>query len=685
MRALVSAIVAILVGCGGHGPAAQTPTPARSASGETRAAKPHAQGHPSTTLPDRLTFFTNATYTQVRLSPDGKRLLWLGPRNNVMLLWVGAVDDTKHGAMVTTDTTRPVTAAIWTTDAKHVLYVQDPNGDGNVHLFRYDVDDSKVTDLIPIKGARVDLLGVGPRHANSVMVGINDRDASIDDIYEVDIRTGDRKRVVQNDEKLTTIIIDWDMKVRLGGKQLPDGSVQIMALGAKGWSLWDTISADERDGVRILGIDFAGTHAFMIDTRNRDTAALVSVDIKTKKQKVLAEDPHLDIAQAFANPSDGEIGAVAFTDVKTTWHAIDPSVTADVAGLDKVADGAWEITSATRDGQTWLVAYGSDVQSGKYYLWNRKTKTATYVFSMTPELDTLPLAHSHAWKIKARDGLTLTAFTTVPHDHDATNTGIPDHPLPTVMVIQAENQTRVSVAYDQLPQWLANRGYVVLAVNARGTDGYGKKFSHAGDREWGGAIEQDLFDTVAWAIAQKIADPTKIAILGANYGGFAAVTALEQAPDTFACAIDILGPMNLNTFARVTAPQYASLFMRKIGDPTTPEGSAKLDAISATSHPEAIKRPLLVFHSSEKAAGSDTAKIVDNLHKRGVPVSFLEFPDEAVTITRPENNVAMLGAIEAYLSEQLGGAFEPMTAEMLAASSIKAIVGGEGVPGLPDQ
>ncbi len=682
MRALVSAIAAMLVGCGGHVPAATTPKPAPHA---TPPATPHALGHPSTTLPDRLAFFTNATYTQVRLSPDGKRLLWIGPRNNVMLLWVSAIDDLKHAAMVTTDTTRPVTTALWTADGKHVLYVQDPNGDGNVHVFRYDLDDSKVTDLVPIKGARIDLLAVGPRHPNTVMVGINDRDASIDDIYEVDIRTGDRKRVVQNDEKLTTIIIDWDLKVRLGGKQLPDGSVQILVLGAKGWSPWDTISADERDGVRILGIDFAGTHAFMIDTRNRDTAALVSVDIKTKKRKLLAEDPHLDIAQAFANPSDGEIGAVAFTDLATTWRAVDPSVAADIAGLDKVTDGGWEITSATRDGQTWLVAYGSDIQSGKYYLWNRKTKTATYVFSMTPELDALHLAHTHAWKIKARDGLALSAFTTVPHEHDAANTGVPDHPLPTVMIVQADNQTRVSVSYDPLPQLLASRGYVVLAVNARGTDGYGKKFSRAGDREWGGAIEQDLFDTVAWAVAQHIADPAKIAILGANYGGFAAVTALEQAPETFACAVDILGPMNLNTFARVTAPQYASLFLRKIGDPTTPGGSAKLDAISPSSHADAIRKPLLVFHSSEKAAGSDTATLVDNLHRRGVPVSFLEFPDEALTITRPENNLAMLGAVEAYLSAQLGGTFEPMTPEVLAASSIKAIVGGEGVPGLSGQ
>jgi dipeptidyl aminopeptidase/acylaminoacyl peptidase len=689
MRAVSLVLASCLVGaCGGApaAPAKPTPGPAVVVA-PSRPAPPsihHALGHPADTVTPKVAFFQNAVNSQVKLSPDGKHLVWLAPRNNVPLPMLASIDDLKAASPIATDTTRPVTNVFWTADGTHILYFQDPNGDGNSHVFRYDLAGGKVIDLVPIKGARVDLLGIGPRKPNLLVVGINDRDPSWDDIYDVDIKTGDRKRIFVNTEQVTQFTLDNNLVPRVGMKVLADGSAQLLLTTADSKLVpWDTIPAAERDTTRFLGIDPTDQVGWMTDSRDRDTAAMFAVDLRTKKRRLLAEDAHVDAVTGFVDPATFEIAGVGFNDLRQGWKIIAKKVQPDAAALDAISQGAWEITSATRDGAQWLVQVTGDIQPSTYYLYDRKARKAKLLMTEAPALDVMALSPMQAYAIPARDGARLVAYATVPREHDPDHRGIPDHPLPAILMIGPDPSVRLVWTYNAVHQWLAARGYVVITTNTRGASGFGKAFAHAGDRQWGRAMQDDLVDVVRALVAKQVVDPAKVCIAGISYGGYAALTGLERDADTFACGIDILGPTDLAEAAKQVPLQVVPMFVQHIGDPTTPDGLAALKAISPVTHADAITKPILLINSAEPGTTKQAQEIIDLLVKHHAPVTYLTFPDEAGgSIDKPANSFAMLAVFEAYLSEQLGGPFEPMAPEARAASSLTAVIGGERVPGL---
>ena len=671
----------ILAACGGGTaatPVATAPKPVPAPPSPKPPAVKHAQGNPSPSVPTRLSFFQNPVNTSVRISPDGKRLAWIVPRNNIPLPVFAPIDDLKSTTPLATDTTRPVTGVFWTPDNAHLLYFQDPAGDGNSHVFRYDIAESKATDLIPIKGARIDLIGMSPRKPNVLIVGINDRDPAYDDIYSVDLKTGDKKRIVLNTDGVSQFSLDNDLAIRIGTKYLPDGTAQLLAFGPKGFELWDSIGAEDRDGTKFLGIDVKGKTGWMLDSRGRDTAAVFAVDLKTKAKKLISDDPHVDATSAFVNPMTLELAAVGYNYLRPAWKLVDKSLSADLAALDGLNAGSWELTSASADGKLWVVGFANDVQPGTFYLYDHKTHASKRLMTMTPALDGQPLSRMHSVVVPARDGVELVAFVTVPKDHD--HDGVPDHPMPTVMLIGPDPAVHLTWVYDQLHQWLASRGYVVVTSNTRTSIGFGKKRYVDSARQWGRKMQDDITDTTKWAIDNKIADPAKIAIVGVSYGGYAAVMGLESMPDLYTCGVDILGPTDLNAYARALAPQYAQAFIARIGDPLTPAGADALRAVSPLSHAGAITKPLLVIHSADRLLGAD--KLVDALAGRHAPVSYVEFPDEKdANVSRPENNLAMLAIVEAYLSDQIGGYFEPLEPDIAHATSAKPGIGAERIPG----
>src|SRR5262249_35595821 len=149
---------------------------------------------------------------------------------------------------------------------------------------------------------------------------------------------------------------------------------------------------------------------------------------------------------------------------------------------------------------------------------------------------------------ESRDGLSLVSYLTLP-------VGVEPKKLPMVLLVHGGPWHRDSWGYEPQAQWLANRGYAVLQVNFRGSTGFGKKFLDAGNQEWGRKMHDDLIDAVAWAVKEGYADPKKVAIMGGSYGGYAALVGATFTPDTFACAISIVGPSNLHTLLE-SVPAY---------------------------------------------------------------------------------------------------------------------------------
>jgi dipeptidyl aminopeptidase/acylaminoacyl peptidase len=691
-----------LVGCGGGtpapqapapdpvpGPVAEAPAPASPPAPAPVAAAP--AGHPKNDLIPRAVIFGNPERANLQISPDGKQLSWLAPKDGVLNVWVAPAGKLDQARAITADTVRPIRQYFWAYTNKQILYLQDVGGDENFHVFRVDVADGKATDLTPFKGARAAIEAMSPRQPATLVVSINDRDPKVFDLYKVDLLTGKRTLIVQNNDGFAGFEIDHDLALRFAQKKLPDGSTQLHVPETKGgvttWKLFDTIPFEDADTTAVVGFAPNGKAAYLNDSRGRDTAALVSIDLATKKQTVIAEDPKADSSNVIIHPTKHTLQAVAFTYLKESWKVLDTSIQKDLTNLAKLDGGEVHLTSRTLDDKTWVVTTTSEQHPAHYYLWDRAKQKGSFLFAARPELEKQPLVKMTPVEIKARDGLTLVSYLSLPAAADPDGDGKPNTAAPMVLFVHGGPWARDNWGYHPIHQLLANRGYAVLSVNYRGSTGLGKKFLNAGNLQWAKAMHDDLLDAVAWATQQGVTAKDTVCIMGGSYGGYATLVGLAMTPDVFRCGVDLVGPSNLMTLLSTIPPYWApavATFHTRMGNPETAEGKALLLAASPLTHAAAIKRPLLIGQGANdpRVKQAESEQIVAAMKSHNLPVTYIVFPDEGHGFARPVNNTAFFGAAEAFLSAHLGGNYLPLTKAEVEASTMQVKDGKTGIPGL---
>jgi dienelactone hydrolase len=241
--------------------------------------------------------------------------------------------------------------------------------------------------------------------------------------------------------------------------------------------------------------------------------------------------------------------------------------------------------------------------------------------------------------------------------------GVPEKDLALIVVPHGGPWGRDTWGYNGMAQFLANRGYAVLAPNFRGSAGFGKKFLDAGNNEWGQKMQDDLTWGVKHLIAKGIANPKRIGIMGGSYGGYATLAGVTFTPDLYAAAVDIVGPSNLFTLME-SIPAYweqiRRMFHQRMGDPNTPEGKEQLRRQSPLFSANKIKTPLMVIQGANdpRVTKIEADQIVIALRDRGFPVEYLLAPDEGHGFARPVNNLAMFAAVEKFLAKHLDGRFQ---------------------------
>jgi dipeptidyl aminopeptidase/acylaminoacyl peptidase len=243
---------------------------------------------------------------------------------------------------------------------------------------------------------------------------------------------------------------------------------------------------------------------------------------------------------------------------------------------------------------------------------------------------------------------------------------VPPRDLPLVLDVHGGPWHRDEWGYDPEAQWLANRGYACLQVNFRGSTGYGKDFLNAGNREWGGKMHDDLVDAVRWAVDRGIADPSRLAIYGGSYGGYAALAGATLTPDLFRCAVAIVGPSNLITFIE-TIPPYWSTFLamlhERVGNPET--DAEFLRSRSPLTYVDRIRIPMLIAQGANdpRVKRSESEQIVAAMKAKGIPHEYLVFEDEGHGFAKPENRLRFYAVAERFLARHLGGRSEPAPEE----------------------
>ena len=626
-------------------------------------------------LIERALLFGNPERSVPRISADGTRISYAAPDDkDVLQVFVRTLgkDDARA---ITADKKRGIRTYEWAADDRTVLYLQDNDGDENFHLFGADVATGSVRDYTPFQGVRAALLEVNPDVPGAVLVQTNARKRELFDAYRLDLRTGALTLVAQNPGDVSAWVADARMAVRAAVITTPEGGTEIRVRDSAAGAFRTLLKAGLEENVGLEGFSLDGKSVILNTSIGHDTSRVVLRGLHDKKEKTLAASLEVDAGDVLLNPRRHVVEAVSFAAGRSEWTVVDPAVAADFHALKAAGGGDFEVVSRDRRDGKWVVRYTRDRGPVRFYLWDRPTQTATLLHSERPSLEGLPLAAREPVHYQARDGLTIHGYLTLP-------VGVEPAGLPFVLYVHGGPWGRDRWGYDPTVQLLANRGYAVLQPNFRGSTGYGKKFLHAGDLEWGKAMHTDLVDAVAWAIARGIADPKRVAIYGGSYGGYAALAAATFTPDLFKCAVDIVGPSNLFTLLRSVPPYwkaFASIFRTRIGNVDDPADKALLEAASPLFAADRIHIPLLIGQGANdpRVKQAESEQIVSAIEKNRGSAIYVVYPDEGHGFARPPNRMDFNARAEQFLAAHLGGRAEPMQGDRLPGSTaVVRVIGG---------
>jgi dipeptidyl aminopeptidase/acylaminoacyl peptidase len=608
----------------------------------------------SAPLIPRSVLFGNPERISPRISPDGSRLAYIAPHDGVLNVYVGAVgsDDFE---VVTDDRDRGIRTFFWAHDGRHVLYLQDRGGDENWRLHDVDLETRERRDLTPFEGVQAQVVALDKRHPTTVLVGLNKDNPQLHDVYRLDLVSGELEKVVENPGFMGWVA-DRDLVVRSGMAPTPDGGFVLMVRdGADGeWRPLLTLESEDALSSQPLEFTLDGTGLYAITSKDANAGRLIRLEVATGAYDVLAEDPAYDVTAVEIHPDTGRVQVVVFARDRLEHDVLDDDVADDVAALRAIHPGDLVFQGRDHADRTWLVGYTADDGPVSYYAWDRVSRRPTFLFVHQPELEQYRLANVEPFAFTSRDGMKIHGYLTFPPGEERSN-------LPTVLNVHGGPWARDFWGFNPESQWFANRGYLAVQVNYRGSTGYGKDFLNAGNKEWAGKMHDDLIDAVDYVVAQGYADRERVAIYGGSYGGYAALVGATFTPDVFRCAVDVVGPSNLKTLIESVPPYWAPLiaqFHQRVGNPQTEEEF--LWSRSPLSKVDEIKIPMLIAQGANdpRVKQAESEQIVAAMRDKGIPHEYMLFEDEGHGFAKPENRIKFYAAAERFLARHLGGRCE---------------------------
>jgi dipeptidyl aminopeptidase/acylaminoacyl peptidase len=605
----------------------------------------------------REVLFGNPERISPRLSPDGTRLAWIAPKDGVLNVWLAPVSpqtgvDWDGAEVVTDDTDRGIRQFAWAHDNKHLIYLQDTGGDENWRLHDVDLGTMQRRDLTPFDGVQTQIVAIERDFPAEILIGLNKDNPQLHDVYRLDLSNGALTKEVENPGFLGWLA-DTKLVVRGAFRPEPDGAIVALVRDGADDDWRELLTVPAEDALTTDAVTFSadGQSLLLVSSVGAETAQLVRINLATGAQEVLAADPDADVSGVRVDPDTREPQIVVVLKDRSEYEVLDPSVADDLAAIRSLHHGDPTFVSSDDAETTWLIAFTNDTGAVPYFAYDRATRRGSFLFEHQPALSKYTLAPMVPFSFSARDGLTLHGYATFPPDG-------PREQLPTVLNVHGGPWHRDTWGYDPEAQWLANRGYLCLQVNFRGSTGYGKAFVNAGDREWGAKMQDDLTDTVRYAIAQGWSDPKRVAIYGGSYGGYAALAGATFTPGVYCSAVDIVGPSNLKTLIETVPPYWAPMiaqFHRRVGDPE--KDVEFLWSRSPLSRADQISIPLLIAQGANdpRVKQAESEQIVAALTKAGIDHEYMLFPDEGHGFAKPENRMIFYAAAEKFLSKHLGG------------------------------
>ena len=614
-------------------------------------------------LIDRELFFGNPEIAGAQISPDGKYIAFIKPLNDVRNVWVKGVNESFDQAKpLTEEKKRPVGGYFWSWENK-ILFVKDNDGDENFNV--YSVDPSAATGEIPkaknltnAERVQTQIYHVPRSEPDYIYIGTNDRDQAWHDLYKVRISTGEKTLLRKNTDRLTGWVFDNAGKLRLATRSPANGDTEILKVDADKFTKVYSCSVFEACAPVRFNKD--NQRVYLETNRGApDLIELVLFDPDSRKEEVVESDPlkKVDFGGAVFSELTDELIVTNYNDEKTRRYWKNEFFEADYKFLQsELPNTEISLGSMTRDENLWIINAYSDTEPGTTYLFDRKAKKLTNQYTLREKLPRSALSPMKSISYKSSDGLEIPAYLTLPKGAAAKN-------LPLLVIPHGGPWHRDSWGFNSGAQFFANRGYAVLMPNFRGSTGYGKRFIDAGNNQWGDKMQDDITWGVKHLIAEGIADPKRVGILGGSYGGYATLAGVTYTPDLYAAAVAIVAPSNLNTLLNSIPPYWEAgrqIFHKRMGDPNTPEGEAQLERQSPLNHVARIKTPLMIVQGANdpRVKKSESDQIVIALRDRNYPVQYLLADDEGHGFQRPVNNMALFAEAEKFLAKYLNGRYQ---------------------------
>ncbi|HSM18262.1 MAG TPA: S9 family peptidase [Gemmatimonadales bacterium] len=620
-------------------------------------------------LIDRQVFFGDPEIAGAQISPDGEFISFRKPYRGVMNIWVKGSDEPFDVAKpMSADSTRPVRGYFWSQDSRYLLYVQDKNGDENVHVYAIDprVAPEPATqvppalDLTPYQGVQARIVAVPEGTPGQILVGLNDRNPQLHDVYRIDLNSGERELVIENNEGIAGWQADLEGNVRLGIKIDEDGNTVVFRVD--GDALTEVYRCSNEESCGPMRYHKDGQRVYMITNRGDDVdlTQLVLFNPATGEQEFVESDPlkQVDLEDAIFSDVTDELVATMYVGDRMRIYPKNARVERDLEVLrKKLPEGELSFTSSTEAEDRWIVYVSRDVDPGSAYLYNRQDESVEFLYSSRPNLPSEQLASMRPVRFRTRDGLEVPGYLTLPKNVEGQKVAM-------VVFPHGGPWARDQWGYDAYAQFLANRGYAVFQPNFRGSTGYGKSFLNAGNNEWGtGAMQHDITDGVRYLIAEENIDPEHVGIFGGSYGGYATLAGVTFTPDLYAAGVSYVGPSNLLTLLAAIPPYWKpikAIFDVRLGNPDDPEDHARLVAQSPLFSAEQITAPLLIIQGANdpRVNKRESEQIVVALRDLGREVSYMLAPDEGHGFAGRENRIAVAAALERFLAKHLGGRYQ---------------------------
>jgi acetyl esterase/lipase len=617
---------------------------------------------------------TRSEVEQVALSPDGKTLALLVPSGDYgkALAFVDT-QTLKVQAQFRDQGERVPGSITWVNNERIVLdIVQKYGGFASPgytgELLALNRDGTKVAQIFGSTGAMQAGSHMRSRASDSgrarlvdpmlgddkfAMIAINSFavDGSFTELHKMNERTGMHKLVVTAPIRRGDFLLDHTHAVRFAMGVDVNGLAKVYR--RKG-SEWELVHDERTAGVPLNPLSFArGNKAFyaLLGTE-KGASKLVLVDADTLKMRDVYVPKIASPLGVYATADQQDIYAIASGEKLLGVEIIDesaPEAKAWRAFAVNFPDSFVQPIDFSRDGQTALFKVSASNSSGEYFLYDLKKRSAKMLFPSHSWLDPALMAKTTSFNFKARDGLALYGYLTLP-------TSAPNGKnLPLVVMPHGgPYRERDDDSYDSWVQLFATRGYAVLKVNFRGSGGYGGKFLTAGYGQWGRAMQDDVTDATKWAIAEGIADPKRIAIVGASYGGYAALMGGAREPDLYQAIISYVGVSDLALmYSRGDIED--SIFGENYLKTVIGEDKNELKTRSPVNLAASFKAPVLIMHGGQdqRVPVAHGRSMRDALKSAGKEVEYFEVADEMHGFYKQKNVLAGYERMLAFLDKHL--------------------------------